>query len=475
MFRGRLSVFSVILLSLLLRIGTAQGPRESRHELAARALLLEGKVEPALKRALLAYNQSPHAPSLQTLLGDICYRMADFDRAESHYRAAVATSQSEARAWLGLGRLDLLRFNRRAAREKMARAYALEPRDPEVLRAYAANSNNTGTEVALLKELLGLSAAMAKKDRELVLGQILLHEKTGGRSLGALASPYRSYELPLNLSREGALVLHVAVNQGAPLRLILDSGARGIVITNRAAASLGLRYIVPSSLEGLGDSGPIRAHTALAETVRIGELAYKDCIIEVTDGKLSEQADGVIGTILFEQFIICIDIPHRAIDLFPFADGVPRAAGGGSAWADWDRTVSEGMEHFIPAYQINGVILVQAQIKSAGTRYFILDTGAASSSVSRSLAPNVNIAALGTPLMFHGAGGDIQNLYRAFPFSLQIGARSYFDPALIAMDLRAVSDREGVEISGIIGFPMVAHSRISIDYRDGLLNVDDGR
>ncbi len=476
MFRVCRKLCIATLLALLpFRAGTAQGPNGSEDVRAARALLRDGKVESALKRALLAYKQNSLSPSAQTLLGDTYYRMADFERAETFFNAAAATNPSEARAWLGLGRLDLLNFNRRAAREKFARAYALDPRDPEVIRAYAANAGSTAREITLLKALLGASGGLARQKRESALGRIIMREKTGDKPLGALASAYRSYELPLSVSRAGSLLIQATVNEGRPLSLIVDSGARGIVISARAAAGLGLRHLVQSSLDGLGDSGPASAQTALAETVRLGELVYKDCTVDVSDGNLSDQADGVIGTILFEQFIICLDIPHKAMDLFPFADGLPRSSGEGTVWSDWDRKVPDGMGHFIPVYQIDNVILVRAKIKSAGDRYFILDTGTASSSISRSLAPNVNVASFGSPLLFHGAGGDIQNLYRAFPFSLQVGDRSFFDPSLIALDLRAVSDREGVEISGIIGFPMLARSRISIDYRDGLLNVDDGR
>ena len=77
--------------------------------------------------------------------------------------------------------------------------------------------------------------------------------------------------------------------------------------------------------------------------------------------------------------------------------------------------------------------------------------------------------------MFHGASGDMQSIYRAFPFNLQFANHTFTKPDLVALDLRAVSNLEGVEISGFIGCPMLAESRISIDYRDGLLNVEADR
>ncbi len=161
------------------------------------------------------------------------------------------------------------------------------------------------------------------------------------------------------------------------------------------------------------------------------------------------------------------------VDLEPFKEGLPRLYAEEEDWADCDRQVPAGMEHFIPISQINNVILVRTEIKGAGSGYFILDTGASSSSVSKVLTPNVNLGDFGRSLMFHGAGGDVAGLYRAYPFALQFGSRWYAKPALIAQDLQAISNREGIEISGLIGCPELSRSRVSIDYRDGLLNLEE--
>jgi predicted aspartyl protease len=436
--------------------------------------LRAGKVESALVRALLAYKAEPGRPSIETLLGDIYYRMADFDKAEAMYRSAETSDPCEARAWLGLGRLDLLNSCRRAARAKFTRAYALDPRDPQVVRAYASNADSVAEEVAILKKYLAMRVEQ-QRDLESALGHIIFHEKTGNRKLGVLASKYCRYELPLQASKEGTFLLQVRINEGRPQRLILDTGARGIVISARAARDLGLRYLVQSALGGLGNSDATSAQTALADTVRIGDLTYRDCAIDVSDRSLSERADGVIGSVVFQQFLVSLDIPGKRVELLPFEEELPDASQAQEDWADRDRAIPAGMEHFIPIAQISNILLVPTQLKGAGSGYFMLDTGASASSVSRSLAPNVNLTFFGASFMFHGANGDLQTTYRAYPFELRFANHSFIDPALIALDLRSISNQEGVEISGFIGCPMLSHSRITIDYRDGLLNVEDDR
>jgi len=277
-----------------------------------------------------------------------------------------------------------------------------------------------------------LRSGESRRDLESALGRITIREKTGGKKLGALASRYGNYELPLYPSLEGTSILKVSVNQASTLRLILDTGARGIVVSAAAARSLGLRDLVQASLDGAGD------------TVRIGDLIYRNCPIHVSGRSLTEHADGVIGSVIFQQFEINLDFADHTLNLIPFAEGQPRLSGEEEDWTNWDRRIPDGMEQFVPISQVGSLILVPTRIKGAGGGYFILDTGASFSSVSK-----------------------------IYPFALQFANRTFTDPALLAQDLKSISNREGIEISGIIGCPMLAHSNISIDYRDGLLGIQD--
>ena len=50
-----------------------------------------------------------------------------------------------------------------------------------------------------------------------------------------------------------------------------------------------------------------------------------------------------------------------------------------------------------------------------------------------------------------------------------IPLRADVDP--IAFDLREISRQEGVEISGLIGYPALSRGVLTIDYRDGLIDI----
>src|SRR5205823_12074635 len=100
-----------------------------------------------------------HQPSIapgEARLGDIAYRKAEFESAESYYRAALAVDRKCARAVWGLGRIAELNFLRGAARDYFAAAYRLDPRDPQIIRSYISVVTDRGAEAVLLKNYIAL-------------------------------------------------------------------------------------------------------------------------------------------------------------------------------------------------------------------------------------------------------------------------------------------------------------------------------
>ena len=120
-------------------------------------------------------------------------------------------------------------------------------------------------------------------------------------------------------SQDGILVA-ARINGGKPLRLLLDTGARGIILNPRAARDLALETIVASSLSGFGEAGAGESRVALARTVAFGDLTFEECLIEVAGRSLTTGADGVIGADIFQRFKIGVDAHARLLQLTPFDD-----------------------------------------------------------------------------------------------------------------------------------------------------------
>lgn len=137
-----------------------------------------------------------------------------------------------------------------------------------------------------------------------------------------LVSPYEQYELELSTfspapNRPAGVLLHVRINGGRLLRLVLDSGAEFVVLAARTARSVGLSGGSDMELVGLG-TRPAKMGTA--ESVDVGPVSFRNCPVAVVDGKVIEGADGVIPLALFSDFRLRLDLPAKTLGLTPYPD-----------------------------------------------------------------------------------------------------------------------------------------------------------
>lgn len=296
------------------------------HVRKVRSLLRSGRLRQALAEASVAERAAPGRAEIIAVLGDINFRRADFETADRDFNAALAIDPMCARAHLGLGRLDQLHFRRRAALQRIVTAYGLNPNDPETVLAYSSVASDRKQETILLERFLALGAEMPREQLESALGRLQFYRRLGSRKLAILDGPYEPYRLPMAVwfSRPGlsnGLLLAVSINGSKPLRLVFDTGAAGIVISPRSAERLGLEYLADAGLRGVGQSG-VETRKMLADSVRVGDLRLRNCVVDVADRALADQIDGAIGSNLFQQFIVRLDAHRRILDLIPYPGGV---------------------------------------------------------------------------------------------------------------------------------------------------------
>ncbi len=420
----------------------------------------------AMTEAAAAERAAPDQAETLALLGDVSFRRADFETAEGYFTAALAANANCARAHLGLGRLDLLHFRRVSALQHMVAAYSLNPNDPESILAYSSAVSDPRQEASLLRRYLAVGTGLRREALESALGRLQLLERLGPRKLALVDGSYGPYRLRMTdwvpqpgLAR--GLLLAVSINGGKPLRLLLDTGAPGIVISSRAAEWLGLEYLAEAGLRGVGESS-IETRKTLADSVRVGDLHLRNCVVEVANGAVSDQVDGVVGTSLFQRFIIRLDAPRKILELLPYPDEAPQAGR--------EPNPPTRMAKLVPVCQADHLLLVNARFDAFSSGYLILDTGAAFSSVSRRLT-----SAAEPEFEVSGPGGGRANAYLAGRVQVRVGDRDLLDPNAVALDFARLSNLHGVEISGLIGYPMLSRYTLTLDYRDGLIGFERGR
>jgi len=117
------------------------------------------------------------------------------------------------------------------------------------------------------------------------------------------------------------------------------------------------------------------------------------------------------------------------------------------------------------------LILLPVLINGGGPFDFILDTGAGTSLVSIDLASELNLKTIGSK---HGqtAGGAVA-VSLAKVDSIGVGEIKLDDVDVGIVDLSQIGRTVGVKIDGDLGYNFLKHFRITIDYRDLILRLDD--
>jgi predicted aspartyl protease len=419
----------------------------------ARQLLSAGQIDQAQRvvRAALAAGTDD---TLLCLSGEIHFRRAMLPEAVRDYEAAIAVNPYNSRAYWGLGRIELAHFRGERARDLFAKAFSLNQRDTDIILAYADFVTDPASKSTLLDNVARLAGIEQPERTARALAQRQIHERLQGRTPGRLASPYIAYRLPLSgfrpsTSAQNGVLVSARINGGKPLRLLLDTGARGIFIDSRAARNLALETIVVSRLSGLGDTGQAESRVALAHSVAFGDLAFEECVVEVTGRSLTSGADGVVGADVFERFKIGVDAGAGILQLTPFDDSLATSHAS------------------VPAVGIRHLLLVKARVEGGKEGLFLVDTGAAFTTVSREYLPPT--AQAGQAVDMQGAQGPLYGAIRVGPLAFDVSGVPLVEHAPLAMDLRSISQTEGIEIAGILGYSMLGKSAFTIDLRNGVV------
>lgn len=110
----------------------------------------------------------------------------------------------------------------------------------------------------------------------------------------------------------------------------------------------------------------------------------------------------------------------------------------------------------------NNLIVVDAELDGSDVS-MILDTGAGSTVLSNDAVDRLGLVRTGTSCPGMGAGGEIRlDTVRVNTFAL--GPVRLNDLTPVATELTAISDRLDAQIDGVIGFDVLQHTRLSIDY-----------
>ena len=274
---------------------------------------------------------------------------------------------------------------------------------------------------------------------------------TGGR--------YQSHTLKLGSfvippSSPAGLLLKVRIDGGPVLRLLLDSGAQFIVLDKAAAAKSGHSGGSELDMIGVG-TRPKEAKITKAGRVEIGDLVFRDCGLIIADGKLLDGIDGVIPLSLFAGFLVRLDIPRRTLDLRPYPPDGP---------------VEDGDLTHVRAS--NNLLFIWAVLNDSREGYILLDTGAFFNAISESTARALKYPRLfASSVQLQSGVGATEGKMIPSGVRFRFGSRLVEASPVVVVCLDELELHHGMQVAGIVGYPALRESILTINYRDGLVGI----
>lgn len=271
-----------------------------------------------------------------------------------------------------------------------------------------------------------------------------------------LVSPYQPYQLKLRPfypipNRPAGVLLPGRINGGRPLRLVLDSGAGSIVIGAKAARSAGLSATSEMELVGLG-SRPARV--GRAETVKIGPVSFRNCRIALVDGEVVEGADGVIPLSFFSDFLLRLNLPEKTLGLIPY----PREQDPASLST---RGVTK-----------RDLLLVAAVLNGKQSGHVVLDTASFCSAISREIASSLSGSHIAPEIQIGAGTGATTGQLVSSAVRFEVAGQQLISNDVVALDLSNLSRHYGMEVIGVLGFPILSPYVLTIDYRHRSVKID---
>jgi len=210
----------------------------------------------------------------------------------------------------------------------------------------------------------------------------------------------------------------------------------------------------------------------------------------------------LIGTDVFQDFLIDLDFPNRKLrletlpklkddDYDPEGHRISAGVAGpvdGKSGTTVVAASANGMLRynsvakrplaqfsfaFVPAFRFGHLLLIETEVgDSLGQRLFAIDTGAARNLFSVSTAQEIAKVQENSRLVIKGLSGSVNKVYDAEKTALHFGHVQQYADTETALNLEAMSDEIGTEVSGVLGVLNLRYLDVTIDYRDGLVGFD---
>lgn len=445
-----------------------------------RSLMRAHEFDEAEDVAKKAVSAIPNSALVHATMGDLNFRLGKLAETEGEYRAALNLDGNSARGWFGLARvLHIVSMHKRAA-AAFVTAHDLDPNDEQIFEFWLESLPRT-QQLEALKKHVGpnpdeedvqrikyLTAVTEKRPWELVSEMKPMELKM---------TPYGREEAGVyDINRDGPMAiskgygLQVKFNDRASSVLLLDTGAGGITIGRKLAERAGVVPIANWAFGGIGDKGPVQSYLGWVDKISVAGIEFRNCVVEVSSKNDVADEAGLIGPDVFEKFLITLDFKNWKLLLSPLPKN-PAATSDDDDVAQ-DRYIAPDMQAYTKFFRFGHDIVVPVVVSDKAVANFILDTGADINSISPGFAAQVTKASYQGDYTIKGVSGKVDRVMTGDKVILQFAKMRIESHDLPVFSTDNVSASEGTEIAGFIGIRTLVQTKMTIDYRDGLVNLE---
>jgi tetratricopeptide (TPR) repeat protein len=479
---------------------------------AIRSSLKQGNVQEACDTAAKATKALPDAEAVHAAMGEVYFRQGKMHEAEEEFLEVVNPAEKKpefsdlaafhgwsdgARAYLGLARVADAYFMPQRSRRMMERAHTLDPDDVEIEWRWLKSLPEADRAKALGDDLAAgkIEDPVRASKYKAYLERLKQQEKQPPHECTLVNAPgsVQTYLWPFYQSGRyvSGFGLEVKVN-GKGSRLMVDTGVSGILLSPAKAAQAGIIPRWQSKIMGIGDKHQTDLYLGYADSIRVGSLEFRDCPVQVSS-KDTAGHDGLVGPDFFSDYLVTLDFPGQILKLTRLPQPLGKTVGDdppedpadqrGSASAPDDPPsadpdpdaeesyVPPSMQSYTKVFRSDHMLLVPTVVNDSPTELlFLMDTGADHNYISPQVARLFTKVHKDRDTHVNGLNSPVKEVYRADKFTLSFGRYKHEDQDVISFDHFSLSQNSGTEISGTLGFSLLRLLKITIDYRDGLVD-----
>ncbi len=437
----------------------------------AQTLLHQGDLDGAAEAADAALKLKPDSPAANLVMAQVLFHRGQIGESNEYIQKTLKLDPDNARAWLALARVAEVVSLHKKATACIEKAHSLAPDDPEVMLAWANIRPTRAEKIAAYQQFADAEKKRSGKEPEWVTQRIENLKKLGDIKTDVLASALGHYDVPIDYILHDSTHLQgwgvkVAIGNCKPVKLMIDTGAQGILIGDGLAQKCGVKKLYPGFITGIGSKPPLGIYTGLADTLQVGTVQYQNVLIDVEDRTPVGDESGLIGTSLLSKFLINLNLNDYKLTLDP----LPTIPGDDGKDGPKDRYVAPEMASYAKIFVVQDHLMIPTKVgKDPKPALFIIDTGASNNFIAQEYVAKLEKLTTESDIVVQGVQGKVQKVFSADDLTLQFAGFRQMNQRLITHSLGQMGD---IRIAGLLGLPILRWFTLHIDYRDGLVGFE---